>query len=267
MNEEELRAQLSGLNLPDLRWYEQIDSTNTAAMAWAAAGAADGSLVAADQQSAGRGRLNRKWVTQADSSLAFSLVIRPTAREREHIALFSPLGALGVASALRGLGLQPEIKWPNDILLQRRKVSGILVESVWMGQELEALIVGIGVNVAISSVPPAGDLLFPADCVGAVLGKPVERVSLLREILLALFGWRSRLDSQDFQDVWQSQLAFIGENVWVTRIGEPPLNGVCLGVDALGGLRLRLQNGDMTTVLVGDVSLRPHEEARGAYVG
>jgi BirA family transcriptional regulator, biotin operon repressor / biotin---[acetyl-CoA-carboxylase] ligase len=258
MNEEELRTQLQGLPIADVRWYPQVDSTNAIALEWAANGAADGCLVAADQQSAGRGRLGRKWVTNPGAALAFSLILRPTPGERKHIELFSPLGSVGVADALSGLGLQPQIKWPNDVLLERLKVCGILVESVWMGQELDALVMGIGVNVAPLSVPPPEELLFPAVCVETVLGKPVDRLALLSEILASIFEWRYRLDSVEFMHAWQSRLAFVGEKVSVSRPAAEPLEGLLLGVDAGGGLRLRLQDGIVVKVLVGDVSLRPH---------
>ena len=259
MDEEAFRAQLAGLPLPAIRWYPLIDSTNTAAREWANRGAEDGSLVAADQQSAGRGRLNRQWVTHPGGALAFSLILRPTMPERERIELFSPLGALGVASALEGLGLAPEIKCPNDVLLNHLKVSGILVESAWLDQELDVLILGIGVNVAASSVPPPERLLFPATCVDEVLGRAVERMPLMREILRSILSWRSHLGSVEFVDAWRSRLAFIGEKVFVSRPGNEPLSGVLLGVDPRGGLNLLLEDGEVTTVLVGDVSLRPHK--------
>jgi BirA family transcriptional regulator, biotin operon repressor / biotin---[acetyl-CoA-carboxylase] ligase len=258
MNEEELRTQLHGLPVKEVRWYSSVDSTNAAALEWAANGAADSCLVAADQQSAGRGRLGRKWVTNSGAALAFSLILRPTSRERDRFGLFSPLGALGVSEALDGLGLHPQIKWPNDVLLQRLKVCGILVESVWMGQELDALVVGIGVNVAPSSVPPSEELLFPAVCVEAVLGKPVERSALLAKILTSVFDWRSRLGSAEFMKAWHSRMAFVGERVYVSRPVAEPLDGILEGVDESGGLHLRLQNGEVIQVLVGDVSLRPH---------
>ena len=258
MTEDELRLRLRELPLAGLRWYPSVDSTNTAALEWAARGALDGSLVVADQQSAGRGRLGRKWVTNPGAALAFSLILRPTSREREHMGLFSPLGAMGVTDALRGLGLTPQIKWPNDVLLQRLKVCGILVETVWLGQELDSLVMGIGVNVAPSSVPPPGELLFPAVCIENVLGKPVERTALLGEILRSIFAWRVSLGLPEFLDAWQSNLAFTGERVSVLQGEEKPLDGVLLGIEAQGGLRIRSQDGDEITVMVGDVSLRPH---------
>lgn len=258
MDEAKLRARLAGLPIPDVRWFDALGSTNLEALRWASAGAPDGALVAADQQSAGRGRLGRKWVTNPGSALAFSLIVRPSTVEKEQAGLFSPLAGLGVAFALDRLGLHSEIKWPNDVLLGRRKTCGILAESAWVGEHLEALVLGIGVNVAPSSVPPAGELLFPATCVDAEAGRPVDRFELLAAILEEIFAWRPRLGSQDFLQTWQARLAFRGETVSVQRPGQDPLSGELLGVDAQGGLRLRDGNGIEISVLAGDVHLRPH---------
>ena len=161
--------------VPDLRFFESIGSTNDEAMAWADAGAEDWSLVVADQQTQGRGRLGRHWVTNPGAALAFSLVLRPSREEMAFASLFSPLGGMGVASALEEIGLAALVKWPNDVLLNRRKVCGILGEAAWTGDRLNGMVLGIGVNVASESVPPAGELLFPATCVEAELGRPLDR--------------------------------------------------------------------------------------------
>ncbi|PJH75650.1 MAG: hypothetical protein CO064_05540, partial [Anaerolineae bacterium CG_4_9_14_0_8_um_filter_58_9] len=113
MNERELRRTLSDLPLGGVRYYEQTGSTNDVALAWASAGAPDLALVIADEQTAGRGRLGRKWVTPPGAALAFSLVLRPRPVERDVIPLYSALGALAVVSALEEkYGSKPEIKWP-----------------------------------------------------------------------------------------------------------------------------------------------------------
>ena len=91
----------------------------------------------ADQQTKGRGRLGRSWVTNPGAALAFSIILRPTAEEIDHLGLFSPLAGLAVCLALQNLHLPAEIKWPNDVLLARRKTCGILAESVWQGEQLQ----------------------------------------------------------------------------------------------------------------------------------
>ena len=148
MNARALRRILSDLPLGGVRYYPQISSTNDAALAWAAEGAADLALVIADEQTAGRGRVGRSWITPAGAALACSLVLRPAVEEGESIALYSALGALAVVSALEEkYGLNPEIKWPNDVLVRGRKLCGILAETVWLGSQAESVVLGIGLNV------------------------------------------------------------------------------------------------------------------------
>ena len=257
MNSERLLANLAGLPIPTVRWLETTGSTNDDAAAWAAAGAPDGALVAADRQDGGRGRLGRKWTTRAGAALAFSLVLRLNPGEAGRLSLFSPLGALAVADALEELGLSPAVKWPNDVLLGRRKVCGILAEAAWLGEEFQALVVGIGVNIAPSSVPPAEELLFPAACVEEFTGRAVDRFVLLRAILAAFFKRRAQVGEPSFLADWENRLACRGEMVTLHPPGEPALQGTLLGIDAQGSLRLLTQGGTERTISAGDLTLRP----------
>ena len=257
MDSNQLLTYLQGVPIPAPRWLERTGSTNDDAAAWAAAGAADGSLVAADTQEGGRGRMGRTWVTQPGGALAFSLILRLSPVELEHLTLFSPLGAMAVADALEALGLRPEVKWPNDVLLERRKVCGILTEAAWLGDELQAMVVGVGVNIAPSSVPPAEGLLFPAACVEDFLNRPLDRFDLLRQILTAFFIRRSQIGQPDFRADWEERLAFKGEKVRINPPGEAVIHGTLVGVDAQGSLRLRDENGMERLVTAGDLTLRP----------
>jgi BirA family transcriptional regulator, biotin operon repressor / biotin---[acetyl-CoA-carboxylase] ligase len=256
MDTASLKAGLTGLSIPDLRYLAVTGSTNDDALAWAEAGAPDGALVFADLQNGGRGRMGRKWVTVAGAALAFSLIFRPTNSEQKNLGLFSPLGALGVATALEAAGLEPQIKWPNDVLLGRRKVCGILAEAVWIGSRLEAVVLGVGVNIAPNAVPPDEEVIFPATCVESVLKKSVDRMALLRAVLQSIEDWRTHLGQQDFLAAWQARLAFRGEQVQVIPPNQPVINGELVGIDENGNLLLQTGAGDMTTIMAGDVHLR-----------
>ena len=138
MDVNSLTSLLSELPVPQIRYFETIGSTNDEALAWIQAGSQDGCLVIADQQTQGRGRLNRRWITHPGAALAFSLILQPTAGEIDRLEFFSPLGALAICQAMEELyGLNPQIKWPNDVLLQGRKIAGILVETAWLGDRLQ----------------------------------------------------------------------------------------------------------------------------------
>jgi BirA family transcriptional regulator, biotin operon repressor / biotin---[acetyl-CoA-carboxylase] ligase len=262
MDEVSLMVAMEGLPVPQVRYFEEIGSSNEEALAWVsqaerAGGAQDGCLVVANSQSQGRGRLGRRWITEPGSSLAFSLILRLTPAEIERLAYFSPLGALAISQALESIGLAPMIKWPNDVLLERRKVAGILVETAWLGEELQGVVIGIGLNIAPESVPPAEQLLFPAISVQEAAGSVIDRVSLLRAILTNIFFWRTRLFEPAFFEGWEERLAFRDEWVRLEETGGGIMTGQVVGLDAGGSLLLRKQDGKMMAVNVGDVHLRP----------
>ncbi len=257
MNQNELKKILSKLPLGDVRYFDSIGSTNTEALAWATSGAKDLSLVIADEQSAGRGRLDRKWFTPKGAALAFSLILRPTAEEKPYLTRTVGLAALAIVDALRERGLVAQIKWPNDVLLNNCKVAGILIESVWSGDEMDYLVIGIGVNVFEAAVPSADLLQFPAISLEKLLGPAIEREKVLHDILASLIALRPDMGSDSFIVSWEKALAFRGEQVQVEEGSAPPITGKLLGLEPDGSLRLSGQNGDTVTVRFGDVRLRP----------
>lgn len=257
MDIDSLQTHLAGLPIPQIHYFDRIGSTNDEALAWVAAGASDGCLVVADQQTQGRGRFQRRWVTRAGAALAFSLILHPTAAETNQVGLLSPLGAVAICQALeKQVGLSPQIKWPNDVLLQRKKTSGILAEASWMGGQLQGVVIGIGINIASEAVPPASEVLFPATCVEEAAGKPVDREVLLQAVLEAIFDWRARVHTQAFHQAWEERLAFRGEWVRIEESGQAPVTGQVMGIDLAGNLLLRNQAGETVTVVVGDLHLR-----------
>jgi BirA family transcriptional regulator, biotin operon repressor / biotin---[acetyl-CoA-carboxylase] ligase len=261
MNTITVTKSLAGLPIPELRYYNSINSTNNEALQWAEKGAPDGALVLADAQTAGRGRMDRRWVTHPGAALAFSLILRPTPAEAEALGLFSPLGALAVAAALaEGYDLPSQVKWPNDVLLNRRKVCGILVEAVWLGSQAQNVVIGIGVNVAPEAVPPDDQVIFPATSVEDALGKKVVRLDLLREVLEQLFAWRSRLGTPAFMQTWEDYLAFKEEWVEVQPPGKPGVAGKLVGLAPTGDLRLLSPAGEVITASAGDLRLRPNND-------
>ena len=257
MNHRSLSASLSGLPLGPLRYFDSVGSTNDEATRWADEGAPHLSLVVAGEQTSGKGRMGRRWHTSPGGAIAVSLVLRP-----DQLGLISPprttgLGALAVCEALQeNYGLESRIKWPNDVLVGDRKLSGVLVEANWLGEELQAVILGIGINVALDSVPPAGELDFPATSVEAEFGSPVDRWELLRNVLKALLAWLPHLDQARFLQAWQEQLAYRHEMVQMIRDGERPVEGRLLGLGDDGSLRLEAPSGVEVTFQTGEIHLR-----------
>ena len=239
-----------------IRYFDSIGSTNDEALAWAANDAKDLSIVIANEQTAGRGRLDRPWFTPPSTALAFSLILHPTADEKPHLSRIVGLAALAVANALGMLGLAPEIKWPNDILLNGRKVAGILIELVWSGEDVDCVVIGIGINVAKGSVPSTDVLRFPAISLEHVLGKAPDRNKLLHDILASLISLRPHMRTDSFMSSWEKSLAYFGRQVRVEMAGDQSVTGQVIGLESNGSLKIRGEDGKTITVRFGDVRLR-----------
>jgi BirA family transcriptional regulator, biotin operon repressor / biotin---[acetyl-CoA-carboxylase] ligase len=257
MNQNELKKALSRLPLGDIRYFDSIGSTNIEALAWGASGAEDLSLVIADEQTAGRGRLDRKWFTPKGTALAFSLILRPRAEEKQYVTRIVGLAALAISDLLCTRGLVAQIKWPNDILLNGHKVAGILIESVWSGEEVDCVVIGIGMNVLKGAMPSAELLQFPATSLEESLGPEVEREVVLHDILAGIIAIRPHLGTDSFINSWEKALAFRGEQVQVEEANGTSIQGKLLGLESDGGLRLSDKDGKSITVRFGDVRLRP----------
>lgn len=258
MDRTQLTEALRNTPVAATRAFETIGSTNDEALTWADEGAADFSLVIADEQTKGRGRFDRRWITRHGSSLAFSLILKPSEAEIEHLNLFAPLCGLAVHDALKSLfNINPQIKWPNDILIERQKCCGILAEAAWTNSHPNAVVLGIGINITRDSVPPTDGQLFSATCLEDFVKSPVDRFSLLQQVLLEIQKWRSLLASPYFFEHWTKHLAFLGEQVMIVQSEKQSIIGVEKGIDQHGNLVLLMENNEEMAFEVGDVHLRP----------
>lgn len=232
------------------------DSTSSVLMARAEAGAPSGSVVICENQTAGRGRRGRNWIAPASGSLAFSMLWRFVPGSRPPMGLSLTVG-VAVARALESLGLRgATLKWPNDVLLERRKLAGILVELAPSRNRSVAVVIGIGVNLALPEDFPediaATDL---ASGLGQLPSRPQVLAALLRELVIAL----DRFQSGGFaalRDAWLARHAHQDQPVRLMDEHTPTLEGLCRGVDEDGALLLETEAG-LSRILVGEVSLRP----------
>ncbi|MEN8242422.1 MAG: biotin--[acetyl-CoA-carboxylase] ligase [Chloroflexota bacterium] len=257
MNQTYLDQISKHLGLGWMRYEDKVTSTNDLAAMWASEGAPDFSIIAADHQTHGRGRSGRKWFTPPNAALAFSLLLRPESAP-DGVGRFSGLGALAVCTALKqDYQLNALIKWPNDVLLNGRKVCGVLPEAIWLGSDLQAVILGIGINLSPEAYPKDTPLLFPAIAVEEALGKPVESHRFLLAVLTHLKGWYKRLDSPAFIAEWQDNLAFRGQAVEIIQDDQPVSSGRLAGLDDHGRLVLTDDEGLTTAFSASEIHLRP----------
>lgn len=235
--------------------HRVLDSTNDEAKRLIEKGEPHGTLIIADEQTAGRGRSGRTWVTPPMSAVAMSLILRPTAPAPLHLTQISLLGGLAVLEGIqRTTNLTPQLKWPNDVLINGSKVAGVLAESLFVGDRLEAVIVGMGVNVN-AAPPPDLKLEYPATCLSDALGRHVDREKLIEAILESFDARYSQLGTSTLTEAWSAHLAMKGQGVQVVGVTET-IRGTLEGVTGEGALLIRLATGEIKTILAGDVHLR-----------
>jgi BirA family biotin operon repressor/biotin-[acetyl-CoA-carboxylase] ligase len=272
MDQDSIESTLADLYLPAIRFYRCIDSTNDEALKWIITGAQDKALVVADEQTAGRGRFHHRWVTVPGAALAFSLIMLTPQIDQKQYSRLSGLGAVSVREVLyKKYALPAQIKWPNDILIGQKKVGGVLVDVIWNGETLRGVVIGIGINIAPESVSAVNlssmELNFPATCVENELGHPIDRLELLHAILQELLAWLPRLSLPDFIIAWESNLAFRGQWVEISRGDStshaqngnsftPSEVRKVIGLSQDGSLCVSTKSGELVEVAVGEIHLR-----------
>jgi BirA family transcriptional regulator, biotin operon repressor / biotin---[acetyl-CoA-carboxylase] ligase len=233
-----------------VRFYEQVGSTNDLALDWLRDGAAAGSVVIADEQTNGRGRLGRSWFAPPGTALMLSIVLHPDAGTLSRVGM---LGALSVCETLEGLGAKDAgIKWPNDVRLGERKVCGVLPEAAWDGNRLLGAVLGIGLNVRIPFENT--DLDAIAVSLEPALGVRVDRLDVLERLLERVDYWSAQLASSHLFEAWKTRLTTLGQRVKHTGT-DGPIEGTAENVDDQGALLLRLDDGQTYRVVAGDIAL------------
>lgn len=240
-----------------LHFYQELGSTNIQAKLEAEDGAAEGTLVMADMQTAGRGRRGRAWSSPAGVNLYFTLILKPSygAEQASGVTLVM---ALAVAAGIReASGVRAEIKWPNDIVVNGRKVCGILTEMSVERNVIRYVVIGVGVNVGLQEFPR--EVAGTATSLQAECGREVSRDRLAENIMAAFEKYyESYLLQGDLSGVlaeYDSLLVNRGEKV---RVLDPKgeYQGLALGINARGELLVEREDGTVAAVYAGEVSVR-----------
>ncbi|SOC19063.1 biotin--[acetyl-CoA-carboxylase] ligase [Rhodobacter maris] len=249
-----------------------VDSTNRY-LADLAAGSSPaqtrtGTVVLADTQTAGRGKYDRVWASLPESSLTFSVLLRP-ARPVEDLAQTTLVMAVAVAEAVAAsAGLEVEIKWPNDLMVRGRKLCGILCELVLTDEgEPAHIIAGVGLNLnhAQGDFPPA--LQGLATSIALETGRKVDRFDLLTEILERLEERLSDWEASGFEPIrkaWSARSCTLGREIVITQPGGDRLCGTAITLEANGNLTLREASGRLHSIVCGEISSPPDSPTHGA---
>ena len=230
---------------------ERVDSTNRYARMLAAQGAAHGTLVLAEEQTAGRGRRGRGWVSPAGEGIFMTLILRPQAHPSQ-VSLLSLRTALAVAEGIReATGLDARIKWPNDVVCGGKKLVGMLLEMDADEERLHSVVAGIGINVHQQNF---GELAETASSIDLLSGERASRAAIVRAFLRA-FERVDALPDAALMDAYRACSATLGRRVRVIGT-DRAFTGTALKVTPSGSLIVEEDGGDRVEVLAGDVSVR-----------
>ncbi len=256
--EEEVASRLTTERMGrQIRYFSRIDSTNQYAKRIAEEGAADGTLVIADEQTAGKGRSGRTWVTPPGEAIAFTLLLRPKLSPGR-ISMVTLVMGLAVVNAVNKLyDLHAGIKWPNDVVINGRKLCGILTEMSAEVEHVHYIVIGVGINANLTSFPE--ELSQIATSLKLELGRDVSRAGLIAAVmeeferLYAEFERQGDLGSvmQEYNDLCLNA----GNKV---RVLDPngEYTGVSHGINAMGELLVETEDGNIREVYAGEVSVR-----------
>ena len=249
-----LRKELSGRLIGgQIVYFDTVGSTMDEAAALAESGCVEGTVVVAEEQTAARGRFDRRWVTAPGRDVAFSVVLRPDASRLSQVNMAASLGLIDAVKRLTGV--TPTIKWPNDVRIGGKKLAGILIESTMEASELRHTVLGMGLNVnldpaefpeisstATSFLSETGGLLDRASVLQAVLEHIDDRYAEVRR-------------GRALTDEWAASLDTLGLTVRV-RWRDQEMVGLAGAVDDDGNLLLTAPDGSVRTAVAGEVTLQ-----------
>lgn len=246
----EIRANTNCPWKERLFWYDTVDSTNTQAKRLAKEGAPHGTVLIADRQTAGRGRMGRQFDSQKGAGIYMSVILRPACPPDQLMHLTCAAGVAMCDAVETVTGIRPGIKWINDLVLEGRKLGGILTElSIDTATGLtEYAVIGIGIN--------CNRKYFPAELQSIATSLPVDRAILAGAMIDALFRMDGQLMNKvPLMDRYRQDCVTLGNDVRIHR-PEGILTGKAIRLDADGGLIVALGSGETITVSAGEVSVR-----------
>ena len=243
----------------DIRVLGTVVSTNSTLRELAMKAAPEGTVVIAEAQTAGHGRFGKPWFSPPAVNLYLSALLRPTVPPRD-VGGFSFVGSLALCDAIKAEGLDATIKWPNDVLVEAKKVAGILVECATIENRVDYVVVGFGVNLNVTHKELMAALGHSGHAAGSLAdfaGREIDRNAFAAALLNHLARWVETYRAHGpapLLAAWRDRDILTGRRVEVRGEG-PSYDGRVLGVDGQGHLLLRDSRGDLRRVLAGEIRL------------
>ncbi|MCY3871511.1 MAG: biotin--[acetyl-CoA-carboxylase] ligase, partial [Gemmatimonadetes bacterium] len=245
------------MNFLPPEWHDQLASTNTHLLERLYRGEklSSGFVIAAREQTAGRGRYRRQWIAQANENLTFSFLLITRAAFSQLTSL--PIAiALGVSDALKTYGMSAQTKWPNDVLIDGAKICGMLLERSDQKQpDGTAIVIGIGLNVNMDATT-AALIDRPVTSMRLETGWEYDLEQVLEQVLSSTVPWIDRWESEGFpalRTAWEHRCVYMGEEISVGE-GDDVKTGILAGFGDCGQLLLREPDGQVSEIWAGDVA-------------
>lgn len=233
-------------------YYPRLASTMDAARQEARQGATEGTIIIAGEQTEGRGRVKRTWLSP-QGNIALSIILYP---DVSYLPFLVMLASLAVVHSIEAVtGLKPQVKWPNDILISGKKVCGILTESEVKGSRVDYAIIGVGMNVSLRAAD-FPEIFTTATSLNDESGRKVSCLDVVRHLLVEMERLYLTLrDGESIYEAWRDRLVTLGKKIYVES-GSHVIEGMAESVDRSGALMLRHADGSSTRIVAGDVTLR-----------
>ena len=256
--EEEVASRLQTERMGrQIRYFSRIDSTNQYAKRIAEEGAPDGTLIIADEQTAGKGRSGRTWVTPPAEAIAFTLLLRPKLSP-DRISMVTLVMGLAVTNAVNSLyGVSAGIKWPNDVVIKGRKLCGILTEMSAEVRQVNYIVIGVGINANLTSFPE--EIREIATSLKLELGRDINRAELIARVMTEFERLYAEFEAQgDLGAVMQEYNELCLNAGSKVRVLDPngEYTGTSRGINSMGELLVETEDGQMQEVYAGEVSVR-----------
>ena len=247
----------------DIAFYKEIDSTNDTAREFAAKGAEEGTVIVADCQKKGKGRLSRRWESPVGVNIYTSIILRPNISPifAPQLTLVSAVAAAETISCFlntdSGYKPEPTVKWPNDIFINSKKVAGILTEMNSEMDRINFVVIGIGVNLNMTKKMFPEELRQIATSLKEETGRDISRIDFIQTLYLNMERWYKEYIKNGFEPVrkaWTDYFNMRGKMVKVQQLNSV-VEGIAIGIDNDGALLLKGKDGKVERILSGDVTV------------
>ena len=250
-----VKAGLKNKLIEDIKYYESVTSTNKVALNMEEENIKEGLVIVGGEQTKGRGRLKRNWHSPKDLGLWFSIILTPK-KDPERIPLLTLIGALSVHDAIKNIGIETDLKWPNDILYKNKKLCGVLSQFKSSGNNIERVVVGIGLNVNQKEFPRV--IKNDSISLRMIKGEIIDREKILADILNKFAYYYTKFQKGEYIsiiEIWKKEMTMLNKKITVNTAKDEQYKGKVVDITENGALIIEQQDKTRKTLIAGDVSI------------